>query len=242
MHYHLRKKQLGTLLCAAFSLQPALAFNGDDAAIRVACPHFAAWQDQQRALRQIQAAKAPKPVAPVASNPALREELRRMAEEDQAVRRDMSPSPNENQISKLLKTDARNLARIKAIVKRWGFPLNTLVGDDGVAAAFLLVQHASDKAFQAQVLRQLAPRVKTGHISGDQFALLTDRVLVEQGKPQIYGTQLNGTEGGELKLAPIEAPQHVDRRRKDMGMPPLSDYLCVVKSAYAAPPPANNTQ
>ena len=84
--------------------------------------------------------------------------------------------------------------------------------------------------------------MKTGHIGGDQFALLTDRVLVEQGKPQIYGTQLNGVEGGELKLAPSEAPQKVDQRRKEMGMPPLADYLCVVKAAYSTRSPENDAR
>jgi hypothetical protein len=230
------QNRLSVLLFAALGLQSAFGFNGEDAAIRLACPHFAAWQDQQRMLREAGAANTAKPAKPVvASEPALRDELLRMADEDQAARRDIPPNPNESQIGKLLKTDASNLARIEAIVKRWGFPLNTLVGDDGVAAAFLLVQHASDKAFQARVLRQLEPRVKTGHISGDQFALLTDRVLVEQGKPQIYGTQLKGVEGGELKLAPIDAALEVDQRRREMGMPPLADYLCVVKAAYAMP-------
>jgi hypothetical protein len=243
MPRHKAQARLSVLLFAALSLRPAFGFNGEDAAIRSACPQFAAWQDQQRALHQAGAANTATSAKPVVvSKPALREELLRMADEDQAARRDMPPNPNESQIDKLLKTDARNLARIKAIVKRWGFPLNTLVGDDGVAAAFLLVQHASDKAFQAQVLRQLAPRVKTGHIGGDQFALLTDRVLVEQGKPQIYGTQLKGVEAGELELAPIDAPQKVDQRRRQMGMPPLADYLCVVKAAYAAPSPENNAR
>jgi hypothetical protein len=226
------------LLCAflasAFGQQSAIGFDGDEARLRVACPHFAAWQDSQRALSHAVVARE-NLLAPVASNPALRDELLRMAEDDQAVRRDLPPNPDDAQIGKLLKVDALNLQRIKAIVQRWGFPLNTLVGDDGVAAAFILVQHASDHHFQAQVLRQLAPRVKTGLIGADQFALLTDRVLVDQGKLQLYGTQLKGVEGGQLTLAPIEAPREVDQRRAALGMPPLEDYLCVVKAAYAAP-------
>jgi hypothetical protein len=221
-----------SVVVAALVARSALAFDGDDAFIRAACPRFAAWQDQQRASRDSTSAR---PVAPIASDRALRDELLRMADADQAVRRDMSSQPTGSQVAKLLQTDANNLARIKSLLRSSGFPLNTQVGDDGVAATFLLVQHASDKTVQSQVLQQLAPRVKTGQISGDQFALLTDRVLAEQGKPQIYGTQLKGVEGGELALAPIAAPENVDQRRQELGMPPLADYLCVVKAAYAAP-------
>ena len=60
---------------------------------------------------------------------------------------------------------------------------------------------------------------------GQWVALMTDRLLVQkEKKKQLYGTQLIAKDG-KLVPQPIEDEANVDRRRKELGMPPLADYL-----------------
>ena len=68
-------------------------------------------------------------------------------------------------------------------------------------------------------------------VSGQEFALLQDRVLVHQNKLQLYGTQLNILDG-ELVFDPIFDEEHVDKRRAEVGLPPLDEYKKIVADAY----------
>lgn len=84
-----------------------------------------------------------------------------------------------------------------------------MVGYDGVDAAWLLVQHAdSDPAFQAEMLTEVGKRVKSHELDLQLYVLLTDRVLLAQGKKQRYGTQLEISDHG-LVTRPLEDPDHV---------------------------------
>ena len=68
--------------------------------------------------------------------------------------------------------------------------------------------------------------VKSGKASGSSLALLEDRVALKQGKKQIYGSQIG--QDSDLKLyyvLPLEDPDNVDKRRAEVGLQPLSDYV-----------------
>jgi hypothetical protein len=65
-------------------------------------------------------------------------------------------------------------------------------------------------------------------------ALLTDRIEVKAGHPQIYGTQLP-LQGVRWVLDPIADSAGVDARRKSMGLSPLTVYLRVVDSMLRSP-------
>ena len=71
-------------------------------------------------------------------------------------------------------------------------------------------------------------------VTGQEFALLTDRVLVHQNKPQLYGTQLNIL-NGELVFDPILDKESVNKRRAEVGLPSLEEYKKVVAEAYGMP-------
>jgi hypothetical protein len=84
-----------------------------------------------------------------------------------------------------MKVDRENLAWLRPLVDRDGFPTVAEVGAGGVDDAWILVQHAdTDHPFQSRVLEQIRPRMATGEITGQEFALLTDRVLLAEGKKQ----------------------------------------------------------
>lgn len=122
--------------------------------------------------------------------------------------------------------DARNMAQLEEIIRRNGWPGKSLVGEDAGKAAFLILQH-TDLTRQEKYLPLLKEAAKKGDARAADVAMLEDRVLVRRGKKQIYGTQVHsGHEtGGKLVLAPIEDEEHVDERRKSVGLMPLGEYL-----------------
>ncbi|MGA0587410.1 DUF6624 domain-containing protein [Dyella sp. KRB-257] len=75
-------------------------------------------------------------------------------------------------------------------------------------------------------------------IKNSDFALLTDRVLRAQKKPQRYGTQFvaDPAHPGKVVMAPVEDPAHLDERRAEAGLMPISDYRCVMEVVYAIAP------
>ena len=61
--------------------------------------------------------------------------------------------------------------------------------------------------------------------------MLTDRLEVKAGRPQIYGTQLS-LRNGRWVLDPIVDSARVDERRSKMGLPSLAEYLRLVDSVF----------
>ena len=70
-----------------------------------------------------------------------------------------------------------------------------------------------------------------GEVSPQDIAYLTDRILTGTGKKQRYGTQ-GVLKDGKFVLYPIEDEQHVDDRRKEIGLGPLADYVRMMEEAY----------
>lgn len=173
-------------------------------------------------------------------NPTLRQELLEMAARDQAMRHAMSHKyrPGDRldpaETAAALAVDQANTARMKAIVAEFGWPGVTLVGDDGANAAWLLVQHADlEVPFQQHCLGLLAAAVAAGEARPDNLAYLTDRVRVNTGQPQVYGTQLTLVDD-ELVPAPIEEAPQVDARRASVGLGPLAEYVAIARGSYSA--------
>jgi hypothetical protein len=135
-------------------------------------------------------------------------------------------------IDKIHAIDVRNTKQLKKIIANYGWPHKELVGINGVSAAFLIVQHSPDRNFQESVLSNLNKSFKSNKgISGQQLALLTDRVLLTQGKKQLYGTQFD-VENNVIVFKPIKNEKIVDKLRAEMKMPPLSFYKKLLEELY----------
>jgi len=131
--------------------------------------------------------------------------------------------------------DAANLPWIRQVITEHGWPGRSDVGDEGAQAAWLLVQHAdADPAFQRECLGLLTAAVGQGEARRSQLALLTDRVLVAEGQPQEYGTQLRYRDG-ECVPFPVRDPDRVDERRAEMSLEPLADYVAHVAAQESRP-------
>ncbi|HLK58470.1 MAG TPA: carboxypeptidase-like regulatory domain-containing protein [Chthonomonadaceae bacterium] len=176
-------------------------------------------------------------VTPI-TNPALRAELLQMVKEDQDIRNtwiqhgvDHPDKAIEDRMSEI---DAHNLERMKEIVRQYRWPGPDLVGVDGSEAAFLLVQHAQ-LTFQKEMLPHVRRAYRAGQLQGQDYALLLDRVLVGEGKPQVYGTQAKPIaewNGQEPTLYPIQDEANVDKRRAEVGLFPLAEYRKMMKEMY----------
>src|SRR5678810_310675 len=171
------------------------------------------------------------PSAATRLNVTLRHELLSMCEADQRVRQSFGRQMSAETITKIGATDAKHVSRMKTIVAQHGWPGRSLVGDDGSHAAWLLVQHA-DSAFMAQCLPLMERAVAAGEASRTDYVYLLDRVRMQQGKPQVYGTQFTLAADGQLVLYPIEDAEHVDERRRAIGLPPMAELEKVMREVY----------
>jgi hypothetical protein len=166
---------------------------------------------------------------------ALRAELLRRVDEDQAARKALiGGRPLDPAALKAMEAiDRKNTAWLKGVVDARGWPGKSLVGDDGAHAAWLLVQHADrDREFQRRCLGLLREAQHKGEATGQDLAYLTDRLLVADGKKQLYGTQFRKAGEGPMEPNPIEDEANVDRRRKEVGLMPMAEYAAFVRAMY----------
>ncbi|WP_024593616.1 MULTISPECIES: DUF6624 domain-containing protein [unclassified Pseudoalteromonas] len=169
-------------------------------------------------------------------NLPLQKELIEMEIEDQHIRNKIGEAgwqnPPKALLEQMMKIDESNTGKLKAIIKKHYWVTKDLVGVKGVEAAFLVIQHSPDVAFKVKMLPYLKQSYLNGEgVSGQQVALLTDRVLIAQGKKQIYGTQADVSEG-KVVFSPIEDETNVDIRREEMNMPSLDFYLKIMEKMY----------
>jgi hypothetical protein len=121
--------------------------------------------------------------------------------------------------------DSINLALLQNLWNRYGWLSKARVGDAGVTQ-WAVIQHA-DLAVQKKYLPMLKEAAGKGDIKKGSLALTIDRILSEEGKNQLYGSQLSRIkwQGKYMYVIdPIEDPEHVDQRRKEMDMEPMAGY------------------
>jgi len=162
---------------------------------------------------------------------ALRLELITMADADQRVREGLGAKMEPEKLAAMQAVDAQHTARMQAIILEHGWPRRSLVGEDGAHAAWLLVQHA-DASFMAQCLPLMEHAVSAGEASAKDYAYLLDRVRMNQGKLQVYGTQFTSDADGKLVLYPVEDSEHVDERRQAVGLPSMAEYERKIREVY----------
>lgn len=158
---------------------------------------------------------------------ALQAELLEMERVDRAVRADLVARGELHRPGyhpEMEVVHRRHNARIRAIIDAHGWPGNSLVGEDGCRAAGFLVQHALlDHELQRRCIGLLHEAVDRGEAPPFMLALLTDRVLMDEGAPQVYGTQYVGAQEGGIAPWPITEPERVDERRAAVGLPSMAE-------------------
>lgn len=121
--------------------------------------------------------------------------------------------------------DSINLIKVKYMLDTYGWLGADVVGGQGNSTLFLVIQH-SDQATQEKYLPMMREAVKNGKAQGSSLALLEDRVALGQGKRQIYGSQIGRDPETQIHyVLPLEDPDNVDKRRADVGLGLLSEYV-----------------
>lgn len=157
-------------------------------------------------------------------NKTLQQKLLKMKKKDQEARLRIQQKKEGADWDEIRKIDAKHIKEIKKIISQHGWPGRSLVGERGSFAAWLLAQHADhDLKFQKKALLLLKRAVENNEASKRDLAFLTDRVLVNQGKKQLYGTQFQ-EKGGKLMPQPIKGPEKLEQRRQQMGLEPFEEY------------------
>lgn len=127
---------------------------------------------------------------------------------------------------KIIQTkDSVNLIKICKILDEKGWLGPSVIGRQGNTTLFLVIQH-SDQKTQEKYLPMMRDAVKKGNANASSLALLEDRILLGQGKRQIYGSQIGmDPETDKNYVLPLEDPEHVDERRASVGLGKLQDYI-----------------
>jgi len=157
----------------------------------------------------------------------ITKELNKMAAIDQEARKREINKPGISYHS----IDKKNTKRMKEIIEQIGWPTISKVGKEASLNAWLLVQHADkDVEFQRYCL-SIMKQESSDEVTLHDIAYLEDRVRINSGKSQIYGTQFHKIEN---KVVPreIEDPENVDVRRKKMGLDTIAENTNRIYQTY----------
>jgi hypothetical protein len=125
----------------------------------------------------------------------------------------------------LNKTDSINLLKVKAILDKYGWLGINDIGSQCNTTLFMVIQHADLKT-QEHYLPLMREAVKNKKARAGELALLEDRVALRNSKEQIYGSQIGQDEKTlQYYVLPLLDPDNVDKRRAEVGLRPISEYL-----------------
>lgn len=163
----------------------------------------------------------------------LQKELLAIYAEDQGIRGDFmkvykekgSGSKAVDSIGKIMMyKDSINLIKVIKILDEKGWVGKDVVGSQANQTLFLVIQH-SDLKYQQKYLPMMREAVKKGNANPGNLAYLEDRVALRERHKQIYGSQISMIPGQKAFVLPLEDPDNVDKRRAEVGLGPIADYV-----------------
>ncbi len=123
------------------------------------------------------------------------------------------------------KIDEKNIRILRKIIKKYGWPSINMVGREANRTAWIVAQHSDfGLKFQKKCLSLLKKSVSVGESEKEDLAYLTDRVLVNEGKKQLYGTQFYINKKGVFTYRSIINKKDLNQRRKAMNMGKFEVY------------------
>lgn len=124
---------------------------------------------------------------------------------------------------KMIKNDSTNIKRIEYLINNYGYAGKSMVGEPTNETMWYIIQH-SDK------IKKYYPIIRTAgkknELPKKLVAKMYDRILINDGKEQIYGTQgriiyirnkITGKEEFFKYILPIKNSKKVNKRRKRIG-------------------------
>jgi hypothetical protein len=120
------------------------------------------------------------------------------------------------------------IAQLRMLASTRGaiWPTKSVAGAMGTRAVWLLAH--GDSVLTRSALKRMMEAGPEESSAAD-VATLEDRLRLQSGRKQIYGTQFRIGANGTLVLAPMEDSAHVDLRREDAGLPPFRTSACLAR-------------
>jgi hypothetical protein len=114
---------------------------------------------------------------------------------------------------------------LDGLLARKGWPRAADVGPEAAFAAYLVLMHGSYD-LQEKYMPAIWQACKAKELPWERYANIFDRCLFNQNKPQRYGTHTRYNERTKREeLYPLEDESKVNEWRKELGLPPLEEYL-----------------
>lgn len=119
--------------------------------------------------------------------------------------------------------DDRIELEFKEIIEKYGWLGISQVGRLANGTQFSIMQHSS-----IETKEKYAPLMKKSVLINESqaihYARLIDRILVNDNKPQIYGSQTTLDESGKSIFFEIEKPELINKRRKEIGLDGIESF------------------
>lgn len=174
------------------------------------------------------------------STTALNEKLAELYQEDQAIRNELMPLLGQYQkdgsgkmklfslVMKQERQDRKNQEQLSSIFEQCGWPKE--ISSDAHNTIFLILQHSPDS-----MMRQYYPLVveysEAGLLEQNDRATMYDRLQMRAGKYQKYGTQTFQDDQNRNLVWPIDAPEKLEERRAEVGLPNMSTYFQMARDS-----------
>lgn len=124
----------------------------------------------------------------------------------------------------------KNAAILDEIIDTIGFPTMDKVGEEAFDAAWLVIQHSiGTPDFMRKCMKLLEAAVNEQKAHPKSLVYLTDRIAGFEGNVQLYGTQFDWDENGELSPKPFDDLLLVNRRRKSVGLNTLEEQTDIIR-------------
>lgn len=123
----------------------------------------------------------------------------------------------------------KNAEQLDEIINLIGYPTIEKVGQKASEAAWLIIQHAISKPDFMKKCVQLLQHTDHNDTVKLNLAYLTDRIAVFDERQQLYGTQFDWDEDGELSPQAFDDLNKVNERRKALGLPTLEEQTQMIR-------------
>lgn len=124
----------------------------------------------------------------------------------------------------------RNANILNEIIDTIGYPTADKVGKEASEATWLIIQHSIEQPeFMKKCRKLLEQAVSENKADPIRLAYLADRIAVFEDKPQLYGTQFDWDENGELSPNNFDDLTKVNQRRKSIGLNSLEVQTNIIR-------------
>jgi hypothetical protein len=126
----------------------------------------------------------------------------------------------------------RHADRLGELLANASWPTAAHVGEEAARAAWLIAQHADTQVhIQRLAVGLLRTAVENGEASPQHLAFLEDRLAMNEGRFQVYGTQIADVIEGRPIPWPCIEPEQLDARRAQVGIEPFAENI----ARYSSP-------